>query len=815
MRAAGICSIQQGLTPEAAATVKQAISLARRRGHAQVTPLHVASAMLASSGGLFRRACLQAHSHPLQCKALELCFNVALNRLPASTTAHLLAAGPHHHHHHSSTYYPSLSNALVAAFKRAQAHQRRGSAENQQQPILAVKIEAEQLVISILDDPSVSRVMREAGFSSPQVKTRVEKTINHNNNNSNTTTNKHNNKNVATSSAALDVVRSNDYKPPHQMRMMSVPNFGHHQLVVPKSAPVDYYNVREEDVTAVLNSMMAGKSRRNIVVTGECVDTSEAVVRAAMDRGAAAAELRSARFASLPLFTLSSLSRAEIDRKILELRCNYLLTTKTSSSGFIVLYVGDIKWVADFWSSYGEQSRYLMNSSSLYYSSMEYVIMEIKRLVRDYSKQLVVVGIASFQAYMKCRAGHPSLEDLWELSSLTVPVGNGLSLCLNFDLQSPKGRENRPPMESSAAINFGEECRSGYGGKEPTKPNSSLPSWLQQCKEETAAGAAAANDENRVFTFFDIFEPAKNKRFAHRSSNNLWGSSSRNQSPDSSTSNCCTATKPDLLSNPNSSPNSASSSEVSDHGGDDDRSFKEFNGINLQILCRALEQKVPHQREIIAEIATAVLECRSGTKRQRSSRATERREETWLMFEGEDCRGKESVARELARVVYGSSQAGFVAIKNSGNDDLDLSEAYVEHLGLALNENPHRVFFIEEIDQTWSNAEKGMRKAIRTGRVMLSGGESVPLKDAIVILSCKSFDQYQSSSPCLSRKRKRGGESNGEDDHHGLILSLDLNMSIDDSSERGDDDDDQQGSNGIEQLVDVRVVFKVHGDQEL
>jgi hypothetical protein len=42
--------------------------------------------------------------------------------------------GGHNHHHR---YYPSSpSNAPVAAFKRAQAHQRHGSVESQQQPVL-------------------------------------------------------------------------------------------------------------------------------------------------------------------------------------------------------------------------------------------------------------------------------------------------------------------------------------------------------------------------------------------------------------------------------------------------------------------------------------------------------------------------------------------------------------------------------------------------------------------------------------------------------------------------------------------------------
>ena len=135
MRTGGY-TIQQTLTTEAASVLKQSLTLARRRGHAQVsfkvwifcflkfgsfhvlftkgksflfffmgsvqvTPLHVAATLLSSRTSLLRRACIKSHpgfqpnyqfapslhhhqnqNHPLQCRALELCFNVALNRLP-------------------------------------------------------------------------------------------------------------------------------------------------------------------------------------------------------------------------------------------------------------------------------------------------------------------------------------------------------------------------------------------------------------------------------------------------------------------------------------------------------------------------------------------------------------------------------------------------------------------------------------------------------------------------------------------------------------------------------------------------------------
>ena len=249
----GSCAVQQGLTPEAASIVKQAVTLAKRRGHAQVTPLHVANTMLSITNGLLRTACLQSHSHPLQCKALELCFNVALNRLPASTSSSPMLQGSHHHHSHAC---PSISNALVAAFKRAQAHQRRGSVENQQQPLLAVKIELEQLIISILDDPSVSRVMREADFNSTQVKSNVEQAVSleicSQNNGSGNNNNNNNNKAEENNSSS-----------------------GEKGLVLDP--------IRVEDVASVIENLGCER-KRSVVIVGECVTSLEGVVRGVMEK---------------------------------------------------------------------------------------------------------------------------------------------------------------------------------------------------------------------------------------------------------------------------------------------------------------------------------------------------------------------------------------------------------------------------------------------------------------------------------------------------------------------------------------------------
>ncbi|KAJ6325680.1 hypothetical protein OIU76_012710 [Salix suchowensis] len=762
----GICSVQQALTPEAVGSVKQAFGLAMRRGHSQVTPLHVASIMLSSSTGILRRACLQSHSHPLQCKALELCFNVALNRLPASTSSALL--GPH-----SSN--PSLSNALVAAFKRAQAHQRRGSIENQQQPILALKIEIEQLIISILDDPSVSRVMREAGFSSTQVKNKVEQTVS---------------LEICPQSSVTVSCQSKEITKPQILSAGVSPSPPFSQFGITHSKPLD--QVRNDDVMSVLSTLVGKK--RNTIVTGECLATAESVVRGVMEkfeRGEVSGDLRTVKFKSLPLLSFRSLSKEDLEQKLMELRC----VVKSYISTGVVLYLGDLKWISDFWSSYGEQRRG-------YYCTVDHIITELKRLVHGFSEtgRLWLMGIATFQTYMKCKA----VSNLTVIHNLINPEARHPSMgpgrCLNLDLITTQ------LAGTDYSVNFfDKEAKSLVGrthNKESTSSvtisnNSSLPLWLQQCKETERN---TADDQeylcNKGISLFgsihkQFYNPEKTIKFAssppspnpvslqerntdsqqthlswpvifeHKQfekENQIWISECSNEGYESS--RLRNDPKPDLLSNPNSSPNSASSSEAMDDT-EGVQSFKEFNDHNMKNLRSGLEKKVPWQKDIIPEIATSILEC-----------------------------------RELARLVFGS-QSNFVSIglsnfSSSGADSTEESKnkrsrdevgcSYLERLGLTLNENPHRVFFMEDVDQVDNCSQKGIKQAIENGNVTLPDGEKVPLKDAIIIFSCESFSSVACSPP---RRQKTGDnhedrEDEGVMEEKSLVLSLDLNISFED-----------------------------------
>ncbi|KAK3407854.1 hypothetical protein EUGRSUZ_J00203 [Eucalyptus grandis] len=174
---------RQCLTPEAAHALDEAVGVARRRGHAQTTSLHAVSALLALPSSALREACARArnsaYSPRLQFKALELCLSVSLDRVPSGQPASGGGGG-------GGGDDPPVSNSLMAAIKRSQANQRR-QPENfhlyhqlsSQSSMNAVKVELQHLMLSILDDPVVSRVFGEAGFRSSEIKLAIVRPLPH------------------------------------------------------------------------------------------------------------------------------------------------------------------------------------------------------------------------------------------------------------------------------------------------------------------------------------------------------------------------------------------------------------------------------------------------------------------------------------------------------------------------------------------------------------------------------------------------------------------------------------------------------------
>lgn len=204
MMPTAVTTARQCLTEEAAKALDEAVSVAKRRNHAQTTSLHAVSALLSPSFSLLRESLTRcrssAYSPRLQFRALELCVGVSLDRLPSSKTAPHGGEG-------NDDFAPPISNSLMAAIKRSQANQRRqpemyhfnqlhvsnncstsnsininnnnnninnnNSSSNNNNgniSISSIKVELKHFVLSILDDPIVSRVFGEAGFRSSEIK---------------------------------------------------------------------------------------------------------------------------------------------------------------------------------------------------------------------------------------------------------------------------------------------------------------------------------------------------------------------------------------------------------------------------------------------------------------------------------------------------------------------------------------------------------------------------------------------------------------------------------------------------------------------
>ncbi|XP_028774102.1 protein SMAX1-LIKE 4-like [Neltuma alba] len=498
MRSGG-CALQQTLTSEAASVLKHSLGLARRRGHAQVTPLHVAATLLSLRASSFRRACLKSHPHQqtsphshhsLHCRALELCFNVALNRLPTTPTPNLL-----------HTQQPSLSNALIAALKRAQAHQRRGCIEQQnQQPLLTIKVELEQLVISILDDPSVSRVMREAGFSSTAVKSSIE--------DSSVSPPCSVFQCYSTSGGVFsspcspspsdnqrETINPNSFRHSH---FYTAPEYYNTVLFSPqKRTPV--YPITEpasskEDIKLVLHVLLR-KKKRNAVIVGDSLSITEGLVGELMgrlDKGEVPDELKSTRFIKFHLapVSLRSMKREEVEMNLLELKRK--VDSTASGGGGAIIYIGDLKWTAEatFFSEKEEEGE------ASGYNPVDHLIAEIGKLFSDHGSssnaKVWLMATASYQTYMRCQRRQPPLETQWSFQAVLVPSGGlGLSLHASSVLESKMTISQNSHMlekklfnnrEEQDKLTCCEECACNYEkDAQMFKPGQTkfLPSWLQ------------------------------------------------------------------------------------------------------------------------------------------------------------------------------------------------------------------------------------------------------------------------------------------------------------------------------------------------
>ncbi|XP_059636207.1 protein SUPPRESSOR OF MAX2 1 [Cornus florida] len=399
---AGLSTIQQTLTPEATSVLNHSIAEAGRRNHGQTTPLHVAATLLASPSGFLRQACIRSHSnssHPLQCRALELCFSVALERLPTTQNAT------------SSAMEPPISNALMAALKRAQAHQRRGCPEQQQQPLLAVKVELEQLIISILDDPSVSRVMREASFSSPAVKATIEQSLN-----SQAAAVNHSSSTIGIGFRPTPTPMPIPIPIPHPHR-----NFYMNPRLQQEGgnyAAAQLGRQQRNDEVKRIVDILLRTERRNPVLVGEL--EPETVLKDLLrriDKGEEFGDGPLKNVQVIPVGKELALNKTQIPMKLKELGG----LIQNSNAGAIILDLGDLKWLVEQPVSFGVPGS---GPQQVVSESERMAVTEMRKLLANFregsSRLLWLIGTATCETYLRCQVYHPSMEKDWDLQAVPI-----------------------------------------------------------------------------------------------------------------------------------------------------------------------------------------------------------------------------------------------------------------------------------------------------------------------------------------------------------------------------------------------------------
>ncbi|KAL6842277.1 hypothetical protein ACP4OV_027925 [Aristida adscensionis] len=792
---ADLSTIQQTLTPEAAAALARAIEEAARRRHGQTTPLHVAAALLASPAGLLRQACARAAAaagppaagaaagaHPLHCRALELCFNVALERLPAGASAAAAAAqGP------AGAAAPPVSNALVAALKRAQAQQRRGCPEAAQQPLLAVKVELEQLVLSILDDPSVSRVMREASFSSAAVKSTIEQSLS---------------SPSPASSAAVSIPKAAPTPlSPSPSPLQRVP--AANAYLNPRLAAAASAAGGGDDARKVLDVMLK-PARRNPVVVGDA--GPDAVLKEAIRRIPTAGSPALAGAKVLPLE--AELVKLAGDKAAMAARIGELgavVQRLLLEHSGVVLDLGDLRWLVE-------------GPAGAVSEGAKAAVAEMARLLRQFgSGKVWAVGTAASATYLRCKVHHPAMEVEWDLQAVLIaraplagaalrPGGTGI-LGNSMGLLSPA---IRPMPVTPTALRWPPEaggdqplmarpamcliCKGSYERElaklaaeridkpaprpEPAKPG--LPHWLQ-----LSNGQAQAKEQELKWKETTQELEKKWRETCARTHPVRAGAPSLSVplaafGPRPSGEPKLALARgavPALKMNPNwEKPEASPTSELrkSPPGSpvktdlalgrlgpgidavidkDQKENYKEgltalqkakIAGISdiesFKRLLKGLSEKVSWQSDAASAIAAVVIQCRSGSGKRRNFGT---RGDMWLLFVGPDQAGKQKMVSALSELMVnappvvvtfgGDTRSGRVS--NDGLNTGFWGKTSLDRITEAVRQNPFSVIVLEGIDQVDAVVRGKIKRAMETGRLPDSRGREVSLGNVIFVLT--------------------------------------------------------------------------------
>lgn len=800
-----VSTARQCLTDEAARALDDAVAVARRRSHSQTTSLHAVSSLLSLPTSTLRDACARARSSAysprLQFRALELCVSVSLDRLHSAKNKKTLG-----------DEYPPISNSLMAAIKRSQANQRRHPETfhlyqmhqlhqqrmhqeqmyNSQSQISCVKVELKHFILSILDDPIVSRVFGDAGFRSSDIKLSILHPPNFHNSlifpqmfpGSNT----NNNNSIRTGfnfPFAVDQGEE-DFK-----------RIG--QILATKKNPLLIGVSADSVLTGFTESLKNGKTRflPSEIEGLEVVDIGDDI-RKFVDSSE----------------EMMSLKVKEVSEKV----------ERCTSCGVVVNF-GDLKVFLE-----GE--------------SMGNMVSELGNLVRVYGGKLRLIGsVSSYENYMKIVAKFKDLEKDWDLNLVPITCSklsttNGSSQFKSSLMGSfvPFGgffpvsteMENSSSKRDQSSTRCG-LCNEKYehevsvvlkGGKTLSvgdQQSAGLASWMHNPESDTNTvnNVLEAKDHNGIYHARVIGLQRKWNDICHRLHHNPQPPQNSSQiraripyphhfPPNTKMPEINVFSNQDTISRNRSPPvdffKSTSSSPTTsittylglgpiyvspefdhqkpqDHearlsirgaGSIDNNETSKYTSNDItksyekdfKQLYRAIVEKVGYQNETIRAVCQTVIRVKTGHERRH----------VWFMFSGCDRVGKRKISAALAEVVFGSreclismdlnfenqiSHPGSIFDRQSVDfsDPLFRGKTIIDFIAEELVKKPRSVVLLEHIDKADFLTQDSLSRAIKTGKILDSRGRETRITDAVFITTISSKDSKEPDDLNYSEER--------------------------------------------------------------
>ncbi|ESQ52718.1 hypothetical protein EUTSA_v10016208mg [Eutrema salsugineum] len=681
---------KQCLTAESAYALEEAVNVARRRGHSQTTSLHAVSALLSLPTSVLRDACAcvrnSAYSPRLQFKALDLCLSVSLDRIQSGLPG---------------SDDPPVSNSLMAAIKRSQAHQRRlpenfrlyqeMSQNNQNQTLSCVKVELRQLILSILDDPVVSRVFGEAGFRSSELKLSIIRPIPH-----------------------LLRYSSSTRAAQQQQQPLFLCNVtgNHPQPPVRWGFGIPNRNVVGDSDHRRISAVFTREKGRNPLLVG--VSAYGVLTDFLKNR---TDEILPTKLHGLTVVNIGSEISDQItgkfDKTYTDTRFRDLGTVAEQGSGpGLVLNYGDLRVFTDDGEGNG--------------SAASYIVSRVSDLLRRCGRRVWLIGAtASNEVYEKMLRKFPSVEKDWDLQLLTI---TSLRTCLPHHKSSlmgsfiPFGGFFSTPSDLKLPFSGFNKEITGPVSSVSDQTQSTLPPWLQI----TTRTDLNQKSDSKTKEGLESFCGNKSTSSASASTG-----SAKSVTTDLNLKMCPVTTGFGLkkhlnLDNKDIPQTRSASSACLDNPRD-------LNTESFKIIYRTLTERVSGQDE-----AARVISCALSQPPKSSTRR-----DVWLNLVGPDTVGKRRLSLVLAEIVY-QSEHRFMAVDLGAaehgmggcGDVMRLrGKTMVDHIFEVMCRNPFCVVFLENIEKADEKLQMSLSKAIETGKFMDSHGREVGIGNTMFVMT--------------------------------------------------------------------------------